>query len=156
MRAQQELRGAVIMIESVIEGLWEFLKECPVLSKYTVGVNFRNDDMDCAGIVEDETDTLRKYLSGASLMALHASLFLGALSYADLQRIKNSAFLTDLRKWFRTASDEKKLPQLPDGYTAQDIAMDSAIPFEYEDEGKKCTYQMHITLEYIEERTDVL
>lgn len=46
----------------------------------------------------------------------------------------------------------QELPALPEYRTAQDIRIDGAVPFEYEKDGKKCTYQMSITLEYIEER----
>lgn len=135
---------------SVIEALWEYLKGCPLLSEYTIGVNFRTDDLDSAGIVEDHTDTVKLYLSGAELKVMHASLFLGALSYADIQRIQTSAYLEELRKWFKAASNERELPKLPEGYSAEDIGMDGAIPFEYDKDGKKCTYQMNISLEFIE------
>lgn len=122
-----------------------------MLADFTVGVNFRKDDADSAGIIEDNTETIRQYLSGGSLKALHASLFLGRLSFEDLQRIKTSAFLEELRKWFKSASEAADLPELPEGYTAQDISMGDAVPFEYGENGAKCTYQMNITLEYIEE-----
>ena len=145
------LRGAGIMAESIIEGLWEYLKGCPLLAEFTVGVNFHKDDIDSAGIVEDNTEPIRKYVSGSELKALHASLFLGSLSAEDFQRIQTSAFLEDLRKWFKNASAEDKLPELPEGYSAQDISMGNAVPFEYGENGAKCTYQMNITLEYIEE-----
>ena len=139
------------MAESIIEGLWEYLKGCPLLAEFTVGVNFHKDDIDSAGIVEDNTEPIRKYVSGSELKALQASLFLGQLSAEDFQRIKTSAFLDDLRKWFKAASAADNLPELPEGYTAQDISMGNAVPFEYGENGAKCTYQMNITLEYIEE-----
>ncbi|MBQ5332879.1 MAG: hypothetical protein J6K92_06430 [Oscillospiraceae bacterium] len=59
------------MAESIIEGLWEYLKGCPLLAEFTVGVNFRKDDIDSAGIVEDNTEPIRKYVSGSELKALH-------------------------------------------------------------------------------------
>lgn len=141
----------IIMAESIIEGLWEFLKGCPLLADFTVGVNFRKDEADSAGIIEDNTETIREYITGGSLKAMHASLFLGALSVEDFQRIKTSAFLEDLRKWFKDASEEENLPELPEGYSAQGISMGNAVPFEYGENGAKCTYQMNITLEYEEE-----
>lgn len=139
------------MAESIIEGLWEYFKGCPLLAEFTVGVNFRKDEADSAGIVEDNTETIRQYLSGAALKAMHASLFLGRLSAEDFQRIQTSAFLEDLRKWFKAASAEDNLPELPEKYSAQDISMGNAVPFEYGENGAKCTYQMNIKLEYIEE-----
>lgn len=149
MQVLHVLRGAGIMADSVIEALWNFLCGCPLLKDYTMQVNFRSDDIDCAGIVEDSTEVLQTYLSGSELKAMHASLFLGSLSYEDFQRIQTSAFIDDLRRWFMNV---QTLPQLPEYRTAQDIRMDGAVPFEYEKDGKKCTYQMSITLEYIEER----
>lgn len=144
------MRGAIILAESIIEGLWDYLKGCPLLASFTVGVNFRKDEADSAGIIEDNTETVREYLSGGSLKAMHASLFLGALSYEDMQRIQTSAFLEELRRWFRTASDDKNLPLLPEGYISEDISMGNAVPFEYGENGAKCTYQVNITLEYFE------
>lgn len=137
------------MADSVIESLWDFLCGCPLLADYTMQVNFRSDDIDCAGIVEDSTEVLQTYLCGSELKAMHASLFLGSLSDDDLRRIQTSAFLDDLRRWFLNVQE---FPALPEYRTAQDIRMDGAVPFEYEKDGKKCTYQMSITLEYIEER----
>ncbi len=144
------MRGAVIMAESIIEGLWDYVKGCPLLADFTVGVNFRKDEADSAGIIEDNTETIREYLNGGALKAMHASLFLGALSFEDIQRIQTSAFLEELRRWFKNASAEGVLPQLPEGYTSQDISMGNAVPFEYGENGAKCTYQVNITLEYFE------
>ena len=138
------------MAETIIEALWEYLKRCPLLKKYTVGVNFHTDDFDKAGIVEDNTEPVRNYLNGSSEKLLHVSLFLGAMSATDIQRIKTSSFLEELRLWFVKASRTNDLPQLPERYTAEDIRIGDAIPFEYGEDGQKCTYQMHIILDYIE------
>ena len=73
------------MADSVIESLWDFLCGCPLLADYTMQVNFRSDDIDCAGIVEDSTEVLQTYLCGSELKAMHASLFLGSLSDDDLR-----------------------------------------------------------------------
>ena len=138
------------MTESNIQGLWEWMKACPLLSEYVVGVNFGTDDFDSAGVVETSTDTIRTYIDGAKLRALHASLYLGALSYSDMKRIETSAFFERLRAWFIRASEAGDLPELPEGRCAEEISMGDAIPFEYENEGQKCTYQMHIILEFTE------
>ena len=98
------------MADSVIESLWDFLCGCPLLADYTMQVNFRSDDIDCAGIVEDSTEVLQTYLCGSELKAMHASLFLGSLSDDDLRRIQTSAFLDDLRRWFLNVQE---LPALP-------------------------------------------
>lgn len=50
------------------------------------------------------------------------------------------------------SAEENDLPELPEYCAAQDIKMDSAELYEYEDDGKKTVYHMHITLEYLEER----
>ncbi len=139
------------MVNSIIEGLQDYLSDCPLFADFNIGANWKEDEPDSAGIIEDNTDTLDTYLSGTQLKQLHASIYLGALSDADFLRLKNSSFMEQIRRWFKQQSAKESFPEMPDGYTPQEISADEGIPFEYESDGRKCTYQIRITLEYTEE-----
>lgn len=138
------------MVESIIEGLKKFTAKCPLLADFGINANWCEDEPDSAGIIEDNTDTIDRYISGTQLKQLHASIYLGALSDADLLRTQNSAFLEKIRRWFRQQSAFGILPEMPMGSIAQSISADEGTPFEYEADGKKCTYQLQITLTYLE------
>lgn len=140
------------MVNSIIEGLCNFISSCPLFAEYGIGANWKADDPDSAGVIEDNTDTVSEYLSGATLKEMHASVYLGALSDADILRLNNSAFLRSIQLWVRKQDTAGNYPELPEGCTAQSITADEGTPFEYDsDDGKKCTYQIPITLEYMEE-----
>lgn len=139
------------MVGSIVEGLRNYIVGCPLLEGFGISINWKEDDPDSAGIIEDSTETAAQYLSGARLKRLHASIYLGALSDADFLRLKNSAFSEDIRKYFIAQNNVRDLPELPDGFAAVGIETSEGSPFEWNDSGRKCTYRIPVILEYIEE-----
>lgn len=139
------------MSTTIIEGLVNWFAGFSVLDGFSINVDWRGDDFNTAGIITDNTETLRMYLSGSSVKLLHASLYLGRLSENDLMRINNIRLGNEVKNTAALLDKVRDLPILPQGFQALGIETDEGEAFEYDDDGRKCTYRIPIRLEYYEE-----
>jgi len=142
-------------MDSIIQGLREFLLTCPYLGRSKINIDYLPED--ARGGVEYSIDTtpatqiVKQYTDGSSIRQ-HLFVIRSVKAYgADtLQNISNSGAYEKISDWLEGQTRSRNLPDLPEGKTAQRIEAQSTsyLAAMGPDVGK---YQIQCRLLYLQE-----
>lgn len=140
-------------VQSIIEGLRNYLSECPLLAE--IPVKDRHVDWTSAdvnnnyGIFADGNEPVgAPYLDGSQEMQYTAQINVRKISDSDVKRLEANAWLERLQRWLMEQERKNKFPELPEDCEATEITAPNAMPFETDSSGKKGVYMVQIVLNY--------
>lgn len=142
------------MPESIIEGIREYIAACPLMQEFDKKnrhIDWTAPDNDNYGIFPDTDSLIEEYVDGTEMRQYVCQINIRKFAALDAERLKNSAFLERLQRWFDTQADEDNLPVLPTGCTADDITAANAMMMELDITGKRGTYAIQLILKYLKE-----
>lgn len=142
------------MVTSIIEGLRNYLAECPLLSEIPVKnrhVNWTSepDINGNYGIFADSNEPIGEpYIDGTQEMQYTAQINVRKVTDSDIKRLEQSAWLERLQRWLMAQTAEGNLPEMPDSCVPSEIEAPNAGLLEIDSLGKKGTYMVQIILTY--------
>ncbi|MEG2575886.1 MAG: hypothetical protein RSA41_07620 [Christensenella sp.] len=114
-------------MKTIIEGLHEYFKNCPLMADGKLNVDFlpekgREYSIDTI----PAEDVLKRYVSGSE-QCQYVFVIRTVTDYGQeiLQNLDNSGFFENLAAWLRKQNKQRKLPMLPTGNTAEKIEAQS-------------------------------
>ena len=141
------------MVQSIIEGLRNYLAECPLLSEIPVKdrhVDWTKADVDGNyGIFADKNDPIGDpYIDGTQKMLYTAQINVRKLADSDVKRLEANAWLERLQRWIAEQTKKGNFPEMPVGCTPTEIEATNAGLLDMDAAGKKGTYMVQIALTY--------
>lgn len=141
------------MVQSIIEGLRNYLAECPLLSE--IPVKDRHVDWTAAdingnyGIFADGNDPIGEpYINGDREMLYTAQINVRKLADSDVKRLEANAWLERLQLWLSDQTEAGNFPEMPKRCTPTEIEATNAGLLDMDAAGKKGTYMVQIALTY--------
>lgn len=142
------------MVQSIIEGLRNYLAECPLLAE--IPVKDRHVDWTSAdingnyGIFADGNEPVGEpYINGDREMLYTAQINVRKLADGDIKRLEANAWLERLQTWLSDQTAAGNFPEMPARCTPTDIEATNAGLLDMDAAGKKGTYMVQIALTYI-------
>lgn len=136
------------MVDSIIEGVRDYISKCPYLSeiapkKPAIFIDWNGTDPDNYGIFPDGDVTKDEYIDGTQIKEYSVAVNSVKMSVGDIKRLENSAFLERFRNWIAFSDTLPEMPTncIPNGIEAVNGMM-------LDNDGKKGTYQIQIILNY--------
>lgn len=142
------------MVSSIIEGIRNYIASVPLMSEFDSKrrhIDWTDADNDNYGIFPDTDNLVDEYVDGTQIRQYVCQINIRRFAVLDADRLKNSAFLERLQRWFDAAADAGDLPDMPDGCTAIEITAENAMLMELDPSGKRGTYAIQIKLKYEKE-----
>ena len=107
------------MVQSIIEGLRNYLAECPLLAEIPVRdrhVNWTAADKHNYGIFQDGNVPIGEpYINGNQEMLYTAQINVRKLTDSDVRRLEASAWVERLQRWLQVQTKADNLPEMPEG-----------------------------------------
>lgn len=142
------------MVQSIIEGLRNYLAECPLLTE--IPVKDRHVDWTSAdfngnyGIFADGNEPVGEpYINGDREMLYTAQINVRKLADSDVKRLEANAWLERLQTWLSDRTAAGDFPEMPPRCTPTEIEAVNAGLLDMDAAGKKGTYMVQIALTYI-------
>lgn len=142
------------MVQSIIEGLRNYLAECPLLSE--IPLKDRHIDWTAAdingnyGIFADGNDPIGEpYINGDQEMLYTAQINVRKLADSDVKRLEANAWLERLQFWLSDQTEAGNFPEMPKRCTPAEIEATNAGMLDMDTTGKRGTYMVQIALTYI-------
>lgn len=141
------------MVISIIDGLREYLAECPLLAEIPVKdrhINWTQANIDKNyGIFPDGNEPLGEpYINGTKEWEYTAQINVRKFDDTDLKRLKSSEWLERFQRWLAEQVKKKNFPEMPEGCTPYDIEAPNAMLLEQDETGKRSTYAVTVKLTY--------
>lgn len=139
-------------VTSIIEGLRNYIAECPLLSEIPVKNRHINWSADPDingnyGIFYDSNEPIGEpYINGTQEMQYAVQINVRKISDTDVKRLEQSAWLERFQRWLM---EQDTLPEMPDGCEAEEIEAPNAGLLEIDSTGKKGTYMVQVVLTYM-------
>lgn len=139
-------------VTSIIEGLRNYIAECPLLSEIPVKNRHINWSADPDingnyGIFYDSNEPIGEpYINGTQEMQYAVQINVRKISDTDVKRLEQSAWLERFQRWLM---EQDTLPEMPDGCEAEEIEAPNAGLLELDSTGKKGTYMVQVVLTYM-------
>lgn len=137
----------------IIKAIKDFFGECPLLAGGHIGVDYLPADageyviepLPCNPIV-------KKYVGGGTLRR-YDFVFASRKEYSEEVRllIANSGLFENITGWIEEQSKSEKLPELPEGCSAQWLEVTSGGYLFSDDGNNTAVYQMQCRLVYYQE-----
>lgn len=141
------------MVQSIIEGLRNYLAECPLLSE--IPVKDRHVDWTVAdingnyGIFAGGNDPIGEpYINGDREMLYTAQINVRKLADSDVKRLEANAWLERLQLWLSDQTEAGNFPEMPKRCTPTEIEATNAGLLDMDAAGQKGTYMVQIALTY--------
>ena len=141
------------MVQSIIEGLRNYLAECPLLSE--IPVKDRHVDWTAAdingnyGIFADGNEPVGEpYINGDREMLYTAQINVRKLADSDIKRLEANAWLERLQLWLSDQTESGNFPEMPKRCTPTEIEATNTGLLDMDAAGKKGTYMVQIALTY--------
>lgn len=143
----------IFLVQSIIEGLRNYLAECPLLAEIPVKdrhVDWTKADVDGNyGIFADGNDPIGEpYINGDREKLYTAQINVRKLADSDVKRLEANAWLERLQRWFIEQTKNDNFPEMPEGCTPTEIEATNAGLLDMDAAGKKGTYMVQIALTY--------
>lgn len=140
-------------VKSIIEGLRNYIAECPLLSEIPVKdrhVNWTSADIDGNyGIFADGNEPVgESYIDGTQEMQYTAQINVRKISDSDVKRLEAGAWLERFQRWIMNQTTLGKLPEMPVGCEPIGIEAPNACLLETDKTGKHGVYMVQIILIY--------
>lgn len=139
-------------MESIIQGIVDYVTECPLLAKGYMRVdNLGSKPIEYGIETLPATPVIRQYINGDSvrqyLFAINSREY---YSVDMLQNIKNSEFYEQLADWFETQNANEKFPNIGEDKEVQSIELVTS-GFLYSTDRKTARYQLGLRIVYFKE-----
>lgn len=149
----QARKGDDFTVQSIIEGLRNYLAECPLLAEIPLKdrhVDWTKADGDGNyGIFYDGNDPIGEpYIDGTQEMLYRAQINVRKLADSDVKRLEANAWLERLQIWLSDQTEAGNFPEMPKRCTSTDIEAVNAGLLDMDAAGKKGTYMVQIALTY--------
>lgn len=140
------------MVESIIEGLDQYFRACPLLQDGVFRVDALGDDaveyMLEPGI---SSPVIKKYVDGSSIRQYQFNFNSREFYGMDrLQAIQNSTFYEKFGDWVEGQSSAGVLPELPEGMEALSISV-LTPGYLFDMSMGTARYQIQLQLKYLKE-----
>lgn len=139
-------------MESILEGLRNYLAECPLLAEITPKnrhIDWTDSGNNNYGIFFDKnTPVGDPYINGTQEMEYAVQINVRKLSCDDVKRLENNAFLERLQRWFMAQTACRNLPELPENCIPNSIDAVNAGLLETSSSGDKGVYMIQVILNY--------
>lgn len=140
------------MLQSIIEGLRNYLAECPLLAEIPVRdrhVNWTAADKHNYGIFQDGNVPIGEpYINGDQEMLYTAQINVRKLTDSDVKRLEASAWVERLQRWLSDRTKANELPEMPEGCVPTEIEATNAGLLDADATGNKGVYMVQIALTY--------
>lgn len=141
-------------VQSIIEGLRNYLAECPLLAE--IPVKGRHIDWTSADINGDygifptgNEPVGAPYINGTQEMQYSAQINVRKFTDTDAKRLEASAWLERFQRWLAAQAAEGHFPEAPKGCVPCEIEAVNAGLLDTDITGKKNVYMVQINLNYI-------
>lgn len=136
----------------IIESIYEYLSECPILQELSeLKVDFLPKGTCTVSVEPTPTQTINaKYINGDS-QRQYEFLIATRFDYTDDNAITidNSGFFERLQSWFEEQTEAGNLPNLGEGKRAESIeALSSGYLFNVNENIRDARYQIQCVLRY--------
>ena len=141
-------------VMSIIDGLRNYIAECPLLAEIPVKARHVNwtaepDANGNYGIFFASNEPIGEpYINGSQEKEYTVQINVRKISDNDVKRLEQSAWLERLQNWFAEQVRGGKLPEMPDDCVPTDIEAVNAGVLENSQTGKNSTYMVQIILTY--------
>jgi len=142
------------LVQSIIEGLRNYLADCPLLAE--IPVKSRHIDWTSADINEDygifpagNEPVGAPYINGTQEMQYSAQINVRKFTDTDAKRLEASAWLERFQRWLAAQAAEGQFPEMPEGCIPNEIEAVNAGLLDTDITGKKNVYMVQINLNYI-------
>lgn len=140
------------MVQSIIEGLRNYLAKCPLLAEIPVRdrhVNWTAADKHNYGIFQDDNVPIGEpYINGDQEMLYTAQINVRKLTDSDLKRLEASAWVERLQLWLQAQTKADNLPEMPKNCVPTEIEATNAGLLDTDAAGNKGVYMVQIALTY--------
>lgn len=137
---------------SIIEGLRNYLAECPLLAEIPVRdshINWTAEDKHNYGIFQDDNVPIgAPYINGGQEMLYTAQINVRKLADSDMKRLEASAWVERLQRWLDAQEKADNLPEMPENCIPTGIAATNAGLLDTDVTGNKNVYTVRIALTY--------
>lgn len=139
-------------VASIIEGLRNYLAECPLLVEIPVkdrSVDWTKADIDRNyGIFADGNVPLEIYINGNCDMQYSAQITIRKITDSDVKRLEANAFLERLQRYFMAQTAADNLPEMSEDCVPTEIEAVNAMLLDTDESGKKGVYIIQLRLNY--------
>ncbi len=140
------------MVQSILEGLRNYLAECPLLAEIPVKnrhINWTAADKRNYGIFQDDNVPIgTPYIDGKQEMLYTAQIKVREFADNDLKRLEANAWLERLQRWLADQTKADNLPEMPENCVPTEIEATNAGLLDTDVTGNKGTYMVQIALTY--------
>ncbi|MCL1789867.1 MAG: hypothetical protein FWG40_00660 [Peptococcaceae bacterium] len=141
------------MVKTIIEALFEYFENCPLMANNRLNINYLPEDTKKAGIeysisTEPADEVMQQYKDGGA-RCRYPFIISSVNDYGPdaAQNMLNSGFGEELAQWLRVQSRLRNLPVLPQGMLARSIKA-KGFGYLYQPEADTGKYQIQCELEY--------
>ena len=141
------------MRTTIIEALFEYFAACPLITDNRLNIDYLPEDTSQAGVeysigTTPANEVVRQYKDGGQLCR-YVFVISSVNDYGPdtAQNMLNTGFAEKLSEWIRRQSRMRKLPDLPDGLSAQRIKA-LGPGYLYVPDINSGKYQIQCELEY--------
>ena len=139
-------------VESIIEGLRNYLAECPILAELSPKGHIdwtKADGKGNYGIYFDGNDPISApYINGSQEMQYTAQIKIRKFTDTDAKRLEANAFLERLQRYFRAQNASGNLPEIPEDCVPTEVEAVNAMFLENDETGKGSVYIVQLHLYY--------
>lgn len=142
------------MVQSIIEGLRNYLADCPLLAE--IPVKSRHIDWTSADINGDygifpagNEPVGVPYINGTQEMQYSAQINVRKFTDTDAKRLEANAWLERFQRWLAFQTVKEQFPEMPEGCVPAEIEAVNAGLLDTDITGKKNVYMVQINLNYI-------
>ena len=141
------------MINTIVEGLFEYFKDCPLMVGSRLNIDYLPEDTKKAGIeyaiaTEPNDQLITRYRGGAE-RCRYSFVISSVNDYGQdvLNQIANTGYMEKLGEWMRKQNKLKKFPELPHGMTARSMEA-KGVGYLFEPNATSGKYQIMCELQY--------
>lgn len=139
-------------VESIIEGLRNYLAECPLLAELSPKGHIdwtKVDGKGNYGIYFDGNDPISApYINGDQEMQYTAQIKIRKFTDTDAKRLEANAFLERLQRYFKVQNKSSNFPEMPDDCKPTKIEAVNAMFLDTDETGKGSVYIIQLHLNY--------
>ncbi len=141
------------MVQSIIEGLRNYLAECPLLAEIPVKdkhIDWTSADINGNyGIFPAGNEPIgAPYINGNQDMQYSAEINIRKFTDTDAKRLEANAWLERFQRWLSVQAAGERFPEMPEGCVPNEIEAVNAGLLTEDVTGKKNTYMVQINLLY--------
>ena len=139
------------MSQSIISGLTEYFKECPLLERIPPESSFVDwvSDTGCSyGIIPEGDSEIKKFISGGGKREYLFTLQIRLMA-ENKRSAENPEWMEEMERWCASRNIKKNFPSMPEGYVPTKISAEKGVLYERDKTGKTGLYKIRFRLNYI-------